>query len=68
MREEFAGQAIACMDTPKSNRNPTAREQLIRRRADLEEQLKDVTEAISALDSNPEIERVLTLVGRTVRF
>lgn len=52
----------------KSDRMPSAREQLNRKKASLESQLEDVNAAISALDANPEIEKVLTLVGRTVRF
>lgn len=46
----------------------TCRRQLERKKSNLTRQLGEVNEAIAALDANPEIERVLTLVGRTVRF
>jgi chaperonin cofactor prefoldin len=56
------------LDCAKSNRAPSAREQLNRRKTDLETQLEDVNAAIAALNEHPEVEKVLTLVGRTVRF
>lgn len=46
----------------------TCRAQLERKKQNLERQLAEVEEALKALNDNPEIERVLTLVGRTVRF
>ncbi len=52
----------------KQDRSPTAREQLVRKKTQFERQLTEVNEAIAALDEHPEIEKVLTLVGRTVRF
>lgn len=65
-------------DTPKSalsmtgsmdvDRMPSAREQLTRKKQNLERQLEDVNAAIQALDDHPDVEKVLTLVGRTVRF
>lgn len=50
------------------DRAPSAREQLNSRKKRLEQELEDVNAAIQALDENPEVEKVLTLVGRTVRF
>ena len=50
------------------DRMPTAREQLDSKKKRLEAQLLDVNEAIKALDDHPDVEKVLTLVGRTVRF
>lgn len=49
-------------------RPPTVREQLNQQREQLTARLKEVDEAIAALDENPAVEKVLTLVGRTVRF
>lgn len=46
----------------------TVRDQLDRKKVNLTRQLAEVSAALEALDANPEIERVLTLVGRTVRF
>lgn len=52
----------------KMDRQPSAREQLTRKKQNMEKQLEDVNAAIQALDDHPEVEKVLTLVGRTVRF
>lgn len=52
----------------ENDKTPTAREQLATKKKRLTEQLAQVDAALEALDANPEIERVLTLVGRTVRF
>lgn len=49
-------------------RTPSARDQLAEKKKRLTIQLEQVDAALEALDANPEIERVLTLVGRTVRF
>lgn len=49
-------------------RPPTVREQLLQQKEALTARLKEVDEAIAALDENPAVEKVLTLVGRTVRF
>lgn len=53
---------------PKECKEPTCRQQLDRKKSNLVRQLAEIEEALKALDDNPEIERVLTLVGRTVRF
>lgn len=63
--EPFCGSALNSYDSPK---NPSARSQLERRKKDLLSQLSDIDSALQALNENPEIERVLTLVGRTVRL
>lgn len=62
---EPCGGALNICDSPK---NPSARNQLDRRKKDLLAQLSDIDAALQALNENPEIERVLTLVGRTVRL
>ncbi len=46
----------------------SVREQLLQRKEMLETNLREVGEALDALDENPGVEKVLTLVGRTVRF
>ncbi len=46
----------------------SVRQQLEQQKASLLDRLKDVESALSALDENPGVEKVLTLVGRTVRF
>lgn len=51
-----------------SKEESTVRNQLDRKKVNLTRQLAEVSAALEALDTNPEIERVLTLVGRTVRF
>lgn len=43
-------------------------EQLKEKRSAIERKLADVNEAIAALEANPEIERVLNLVGKAGRF
>ena len=45
---------------------PTFREQLTRRKADLETDLQQVNEALAALDSNPAVAEVLEKVTRAV--
>lgn len=62
------GGTLANAACEKSDCSPTARKQLEQKKARLTKELSDVDAAIEALDANPEIERVLTLVGRTVRF
>ncbi len=59
--------ALLAMDIAAKEES-TVRKQLERKKQNLTRQLGEVDEALSALDANPEIERVLTLVGRTVRF
>lgn len=60
--------AGVCAEKSFEDRSPTARQQLAEKQKLLTVQLQQVNDAIEALDANPEIERVLTLVGRTVRF
>lgn len=62
------GQQTASYALAEMDRMPTAREQLTSKKRSLEQKLGDVNAALEALDANPEIEKVLTLVGRTVRF
>lgn len=49
-------------------RELTVKERLLDQRSRYTEILKEVNDAISALEANPEIEKVLTLVGKTVRY
>ena len=44
--------------------NPTLRERLIAQKADLTQRLANVDAAISALDSNPNFEQVLDVIGK----
>jgi len=49
-------------------RELTVKEKLLDQRNRYMEILKEVNDAIAALEANPEIEKVLTLVGKTVRY
>lgn len=49
-------------------RELTVKERLLDQRNRYTEILKEINEAIAALDANPEIEKVLTLVSKTVRY
>lgn len=44
--------------------HPTVEDRLIRRKQDLEFQLKQVTEALTALQNNPEILKVMCLISK----
>ncbi len=44
----------------------TINDRLISKKRRLESELKDVNDALDALNANPEIARVLTLVGKAV--
>jgi hypothetical protein len=60
---------IACeQEKTLECRKPDLRDGLVNRRNRLEEQLKTVNDAIAALDSNPEVAKVLELVGRAGRI
>jgi chaperonin cofactor prefoldin len=48
--------------------NPDLKEGLINRKQRLEVQLKDINDAIEALERNPEVARILELVGRAGRY
>lgn len=43
---------------------PTVEERLLRRKADLEAQLKDINSALEALQANPEILKVMCLISK----
>ena len=49
-------------------RKPDLRDGLVNRKNRLEEQLKTINDAIAALNSNPEVAKVLELVGRAGRI
>jgi hypothetical protein len=61
----YAGALAQCDSAP---RQLSVREQLESQKAALNEKLKTIDAALVALDENPGVEKVLTLVGRTVRF
>jgi hypothetical protein len=44
--------------------SPTLRERLIAQKADLTQRLADVDNALTALDSNPNFESVLDVIGK----
>lgn len=58
----------AKLSVPEMDRQPTAREQLNRKKQNFERQLKEVDAALAALDEHPEVEKVLDLVGRATRY
>lgn len=68
MSDECMTGALGYAMKEMEDRQPSAREQLTRKKQNLERQLGDVNAAIQALDDHPDVEKVLTLVGRTVRF
>jgi len=47
---------------------PTLLQNLNMKKSSLEAQLKDVNDAISALEANPEVEKILNLIGKTGRY
>lgn len=55
-------------DVPKQVSAPSPLDTLKRTRLQLESKLGEVNEAITALEANPEIERVLTLLGKAIRY
>lgn len=68
MYDELPAESVGYGMKIAEDRQPSAREQLTRKKQNLERQLGDVNAAIQALDDHPDVEKVLTLVGRTVRF
>ena len=44
--------------------NPTLRERLLTQKADLTQRLANVDNALTALDSNPNFEQVLDVIGK----
>lgn len=67
LNDASIGGAIAAYEK-YADQSSSVRTQLERKKATLTKQLAETQEALQALNDNPEIERVLTLVGRTVRF
>jgi len=59
------GETVAKANTV---RRSSATEQLRQKKLRLEEELQEVNQAIAALDSNPELERVLHLVSKAMRY
>lgn len=56
------------LSAPQECTNPDLKEGLINRKQRLEVQLKDINDAIEALERNPEVARILELVGRAGRY
>lgn len=59
---------VDCCETPNQVQAPSPLDTLKRTRLQLESKLGEVNEAIAALEANPEIERVLTLLGKAIRY
>jgi vacuolar-type H+-ATPase subunit E/Vma4 len=57
-------QAMECVDNKL--RNPTTRERLTMKKKSLEEALKITVDALEALDSSPEFERIQDLLMRAL--
>lgn len=58
---------VSC-DSPKQASSPSPLDTLKRTKLGLESKLSEVNEAIAALEANPEIEKVLTLLGKAIRY
>jgi dienelactone hydrolase len=61
-------QVSQTLDGPKECIKPQLREGLVSRRTRLQSQLKDLDAAIEALDANPEVAKLLELVGKASRY
>lgn len=61
-------QQECCDVSPKQLIRPSIRDGLFNRKQSLEKQLVDINAAIEALDKNPEITKVLELVGKASRY
>lgn len=59
-----AKQDMGCGAQANAPYNPTLRERLIAQKADLTQRLANVTNAIEALDANPNFEQVLDVIGK----
>lgn len=55
-------------ESPKQAISPSPLDTLKRTKIQLEAKLKDVDEAIAALEAHPEIEKVITLLGKAIRY
>lgn len=55
-------------EMPKQVSSPSPLDTLKRTKLGLETKLGEVNEAIAALEANPEIEKVLTLLGKAIRY
>lgn len=61
-------QPMPCSPTELVKCQPTLTERLKREQADLSARLKEVTEAITALEANPQVQAVLDLVQKVARY
>ena len=58
----------AAPQTELCPRNVTSRERLVQMKNQLEGKLSEINEAIAALDSNPEFEKVHNLLARALNY
>lgn len=65
MPDEYIG-GLVQRDTGSAEIATTINDRLKSKKLRLESELKDVNEALDALNANPEIARVLSLVGKAV--
>ncbi len=61
-------QPVPCGTAELGKCKPTLTERLKREQADLSSRLKEVTEAITALEANPQVQTVLDLVQKVARY
>lgn len=55
---------VPSMDIGCRNTMPTVEERLLRRKSDLESQLEDINNALSALQANPEVLKIMCLISK----
>lgn len=63
----YSGTGQACMPVEVGYSNPTVEQRLLQRKVQLETDLKEVNDALEALQANPEIMKVLGLISK-VRY
>jgi hypothetical protein len=66
--ESLIGNALSQCDSPKACVQLDLRGNLTESKNRLEQRLADVNAAIDALDKNPEVARLLELVGKASRY
>jgi len=59
---------VMCDESPKMCIKPDLKDGLVSKKVRLEAQLADINNAIAALESNPEVARLLELVGKAGRY
>jgi len=68
METPYPCNANPSMDICNQVESPSPLDNLKRRKIQLEEKLLDINQAIEALESNPEVERTLTLLNKAIRY